>query len=133
MNFYQFFEVLFGLTKNNLLDDYGYVDDDANLLSGTNILMSAVLGSILWSRSLISIREKTLFLLCLFGFVTFFIFQNNPVIAHRFKEMFFVFLVPLLFRLDMTKQTRLPYVMCAALAGWSFYSHLSLGLIGGGL
>lgn len=130
---YSYVGVIFDLTKNEFFDEYGYKRVDINVFSGLNILSFLAFFTILLNIDKMTMREKTLFITCISGFVFFIIFQNQPVMAHRLKEMFLVFLVPLMFRAEPSLRTSPQYVVGAALGGWMLYTYWELGIIGGGV
>lgn len=118
------FNVLIAAYVNNL---YGY---QVNIWSGANILTLGLLAAIYLSGSLRTRQEKTFFILAVFALAAAIAFQTVPVLSHRIKEMLLVFLVPLAFKGDLTKQAGLQYALATALAGWNLYSSLSQGIIG---
>jgi len=100
-----------------------------NLYSGANFLTVALLVAIIFAGSLRSRRDRTLFILVLFGLSAAVAFQSIPVFSHRLREMFLIFLVPLAFNMRLTPRGFLQLVSATSLAGWYLSSHIAQGII----
>lgn len=126
--------VAFAARFNSLAQGYAANLDGnhVNIFSGANILTACLIASIVYARSLKTERERTFLILALFGLVSAVALQAVPVFSHRIKEMFLVFLVPLVFNSALTKKTLPQYFFGFGLSAWSFYSAMANEVIGGG-
>lgn len=126
--------VAFATRFNSLAQGYAANLDGnhVNILSGANILTACLLASLVYARNLKTERDRTFFILALFGLVSAVALQAIPVFSHRIKEMFLVFLVPLVFNSALTKKTLPQYFFGFGLSAWSFYSAVANEVIGGG-
>lgn len=100
-----------------------------NLFSSVNILTVALLGAILFARSLTDRRLRTLFILVLFGLAVAVAFQSMPVFSHRLREMFLIFLVPLAFNARFTPRGLLQMSLATVLGAGTLTAHILQGII----
>lgn len=121
-----FFERLNRLASTHAANLEGY---SVNLFSSVNILTVALLGAILFARSLTDRRLRTLFILVLFGLAVAVAFQSMPVFSHRLREMFMIFLVPLAFNARQTPRGLLQMFLATVLAARYLQSHIIEGVI----
>ena len=123
--------LVFAVRLNPLVSNYaanleGY---SVNLFSSVNILTVALLGAILFARSLTDRRLRTLFILVLFGLAVAVVFQSMPVFSHRLREMFLIFLVPLAFNARRNLRGLLQMFLATVLGAGTLTAHILQGII----
>ncbi len=129
-----FFNNFIGLVSsyNPLIGGYvANIDkQSANLFSGANILTFVLIAILLYRFKSLDRPKKTALLLALAGMFLFVSFQFSPVMAHRLKEMLWVFLLPIAFKKEGDLISMGQNAVALSLAGWSLYSAMTRQIIG---
>ncbi|MGR3592234.1 MAG: EpsG family protein [Limimaricola soesokkakensis] len=122
------FVMRYAVQLQPLLLEQGGGSSPPTILSAANVAVLLFLISFILSGSANDLRRRTFFIMTAIGFVLFFVFLPVPVMAQRFRELFFVFMTFIAFDYRIGSRTLLQASLAFILAGWSLYSSISYGL-----
>lgn len=115
-----------------LIDAYtsNYQENRVNIVTGVNILTVALLSMIVYNAGVNQHRDRALFIIVVGALVLAVALHEFPVISHRLREMLLFFIIPLAFNAKSNTGGFCQYIFASALAGYSLYETISLGVIG---